>query len=286
MHKLKIPTSWQWTMFYSLLVAVVCEAIHFGTTSLELVETVQLEVLLPAFVLGCMARHGHDSHLKLPEAKGRSRWGIRLGEDEVATIISAVFMVLVGLSMPPLFSEPEAVGHRRLLGAGRLLGGEFDDGDDDDVQHMDAWTILMHVVAVSFFMVVGKMFPTLCYRKEASIRTRLALSLGMCPRGEVGAGVIVISLNFGVSGPAVSIAVLCLALNLVLSSGFVMAVKILAAKDEAAKERQAALAALAAASEYPSTPNSLVGLTEDSSPAYTAKCTSSTVTPTRSLDSV
>merc|ERR1712217_478440 len=63
---------------------------------------------------------------------------------------------------------------------------------------------------------------------EANLRTRFALSLGMCPRGEVGAGVIVISLGFGITGSAVTVAVISLAVNLVLSSGFIMSVKHLA----------------------------------------------------------
>ena len=72
------------------------------------------------------------------------------------------------------------------------------------------------------------MFPVCVYRDEAPLATRLALSLGMCPRGEVGAGVIVISLTFGIGGDAITIAVICLALNLVASSFFIMCVKRLA----------------------------------------------------------
>merc|ERR1719506_3631006 len=90
---------------------------------------------------------------------------------------------------------------------------------------MDAGTLIFHVIAVSILMVLGKLFPTFCYRDEANMRTRFALSLGMCPRGEVGAGVIVISLGFGIGGSAITVAVICLALNLVMSSGFIMLVK-------------------------------------------------------------
>merc|ERR1712217_159208 len=67
---------------------------------------------------------------------------------------------------------------------------------------------------------------------EANLRTRFALSLGMCPRGEVGAGVIVISLGFGITGSAVTVAVISLAVNLVLSSGFIMSVKHLARESD------------------------------------------------------
>jgi flagellar biogenesis protein FliO len=45
------------------------------------------------------------------------------------------------------------------------------------------------------------------------------------PRGEVGAGVVVISLGYGVGGPAVTVAVLSLALNLLLTGFFIWIVK-------------------------------------------------------------
>jgi hypothetical protein len=82
-------------------------------------------------------------------------------------------------------------------------------------------------------MVLGKCFPIFCYRSEASLRTRVALSFGMCPRGEVGAGVITISLGFGIEGPAIAVSVMALALNLLCSSLFIMLVKVLAEDTEA-----------------------------------------------------
>lgn len=50
---------------------------------------------------------------------------------------------------------------------------------------------------------------------------RLALSVGMCPRGEVGAGVIMISLGYGIKGPILIISVMTLALNLVCTGMFI-----------------------------------------------------------------
>lgn len=47
----------------------------------------------------------------------------------------------------------------------------------------------------------------------------------MWPRGEVGAGVRVASLAYGIAGPMVAVAALSLALNLVLRCGFIWAVK-------------------------------------------------------------
>jgi hypothetical protein len=62
----------------------------------------------------------------------------------------------------------------------------------------------------------------LCYRKEARWNERLAICIGMWPRGEVGAGILIISLNYGIGGPFVIIAMLSLALNLLLTGLFMV----------------------------------------------------------------
>merc|ERR1719387_2217122 len=93
-----------------------------------------------------------------------------------------------------------------------------------------------HIVAITCLMILGKMFPLFCYREEADWQTRFALSLGMCPRGEVGAGIIVISIEAGIQGPAIELAVVCLVINLVLSGAFVTWTRQLAHASEARKE--------------------------------------------------
>lgn len=136
-------------------------------------------------------------------------------------------------------------GHRRVMatglasGAVRKLWGDappslaespyhdegtriLEEGNEDD---LTVGQLTFHVLCVSLLMVLGKMFPICCYREEANIRTRLALALGMCPRGEVGAGVIVISISFGICGQCITIAVVCLALNLIASSFFILGVR-------------------------------------------------------------
>jgi hypothetical protein len=47
----------------------------------------------------------------------------------------------------------------------------------------------------------------------------------MFPRGEVGAGVLVVSLGYGIGGPATTVALLSLALNLLLTGLFILGVK-------------------------------------------------------------
>ncbi|MEP0841590.1 MAG: hypothetical protein HRF43_02620 [Phycisphaerae bacterium] len=86
-------------------------------------------------------------------------------------------------------------------------------------------TIALHVLAVTLLANLGKMFPALCYRREATWRERMAVAVGMWPRGEVGAGVLVISLSYGIGGSVVVIAMLSLALNLALTGVFIWWVK-------------------------------------------------------------
>jgi len=93
---------------------------------------------------------------------------------------------------------------------------------------MMSWgMIIYHVVIVSLLSNVGKLFPVLFYR-DRKLSERLALSIGMFTRGEVGAGIIFIALGYNLGGPALVISVLTLVLNLILTSIFVLWVKNLA----------------------------------------------------------
>merc|ERR1712087_422991 len=258
LHRLKIPCSWWATMGYALVVTIICEFVHFATHSEttdphDLVDTVHLEVLLPAFAIGCVTRCGHATNVPVPDhvpkqlkrvnsfkakvARQSSYVMEQIAREEselINTIVSMVFMVFVGLSMPELFGDGPSAGHHRQLGGGH---GSHDStaysmqGDTYSTRNLTAYELGLHVAAVSVLMVIGKMFPVFCYRDEATLGTRVALSLGMCPRGEVGAGVIVVSLGFGIKGAAITVAVLCLAINLVMSGFFIMAVKKLSSEE-------------------------------------------------------
>ena len=82
---------------------------------------------------------------------------------------------------------------------------------------------------------LGKMFPLFFYR-DRQLEERLALSVGMFTRGEVGAGIIVIAMGYNLGGPALIISVLSLVLNLLLTGGFVVIVKRLAQQAYGLKE--------------------------------------------------
>jgi len=213
LHAWRLPNQWYWTQLYAVLITVFIEVLYYVTKHHIPMDAIHLEVLLPAFVLGCLI------HVEEEEAAGSETdvvgcegdaGGSSIAkvskvsmEEYIKTAISAFFMLFVGLSMPSLFGGKEGKG----MGAGQFVG---------------------HIVAVSLLMAAGKMFLCFFYRDEADCRSRTALGLGMCPRGEVGAGVIVISISLGIKGLAVSVSVACLVLNLLLSSAFIMGVKYLA----------------------------------------------------------
>jgi Kef-type K+ transport system membrane component KefB len=198
MRRLAWPVSWPFVLGYAGVIVAVSEAVYRASKGLDEVAPIHLEVLLPAFVMGCiLARpQGTDPHVD-DGREGHQEGPESASEQRVATLVSGTFMVCVGLSMPA-------------LGAAAT----------EDWQ-----TLLLHTVGVSALANLGKMFPLLCYRREADWRTRLAVCIGMWPRGEVGAGVLVVSISYGIGGPMVAVAILSLALNLALTGVFILAVK-------------------------------------------------------------
>ena len=164
--------------------------------------SVHIEVLLPAFVLGMVMKHGHAASK---------------ADDRVASFISLFFMLLVGMSMPLIQMDAvPAESTKSIIATLPML----------------SWgTIALHVVAISILSNVGKLVPMLFYR-DHSLKERLALSIGMFTRGEVGAGVIFIALGYHIGGPILLISVLTLVLNLILTGFFVVLVKRLALSAE------------------------------------------------------
>ncbi len=212
LHRWHIPYTWPWVLGYSVLLTLVSELIYLGTGYLEHGAAVHFEVLLPAFVLGCMIanpEHGlHEDDAREGELPGLDA----PIEQRVATLVAGCFMVLVGLSMPVLGGGGAAAQTEPSSSA--VAGGS------------PGWGLIaLHVLAVTLLSNLGKMFPALCYRRKASLRERLALSICLFPRGEVGAGVLVVSLGYGISGTAMTVALLSLSLNLFLTGAFILGVK-------------------------------------------------------------
>jgi Kef-type K+ transport system membrane component KefB len=214
LHRCPLPVTWPWVMTYAAGITALGE--FFYTTSHWLDDTVpmHIEVLLPAFVVGCILARppGSDPH-RDDAVEGTQMGPESPGEQRVATLIAAVFMCLVGLSLPPFVAESADAATATLQGVSAA-------------QPPLPWGVMAgHVLALTVLANLGKMVPAFCYRREAPWRERLALAIGMWPRGEVGAGVLIVSLGYGLGGPMITAAMLSLALNLVLTGAFILMVK-------------------------------------------------------------
>ena len=197
MSSYSMRQDWWAILIYAVIVFGVIHAIYLVTKKLfGADDALHIEVLLPAFVLGMVIKREHK------ESKS---------DENITTAISLLFMLLVGMSMPQISASAHAVGDSIMAS-----------------QPMPSWGVIaLHVVAVSILSNIGKLVPMLFYRNH-SIKERLALSIGMFTRGEVGAGVILIALGYSIGGAALLISVLTLVLNLILTGGFVLIVKRLA----------------------------------------------------------
>ena len=204
MSRFDMPQNWYAVFTYAVLV--------YGATLLVYTVTkhffgdkgaIHIEVLLPAFIFGMIINNKHVG--------GKS-------EERVSSLISVIFMLLVGMSMPLIdFDATATVGESESL--------------ISTIPMMSGWEIALHVLVVTLLSNLGKLAPMLFYR-DRSLTERLALSVGMFARGEVGAGVIFIALGYNIGGPVLLISVLTLVVNLILTIGFVYWVKYLAVKAE------------------------------------------------------
>ena len=205
MSRLEIQQNWYAIFTYAVLVYGATYLIYTVTKHFFGAQgAIHIEVLLPAFIFGMIIKNRHVEGV---------------GEETVSTLVSVVFMLLVGMSMPLIAvsgSAPAAIESDSLIATIPMMSG---------------WQIALHVLAVTLLSNLGKLAPMLFYR-DRSLTERLALSVGMFARGEVGAGVIFIALGYNIGGPVLLISVLALVLNLVLTIGFVYWVKHLAIKAE------------------------------------------------------
>lgn len=201
MNSIRLPFTWQAMIFYSVAITGVCEVASkfFSTPDVP----IHIEVLLPAFVLGVVMKCSHHDHTP--------------AMNRTSDIISYVFMFLVGLSTPLFLG----VDFEKVAAAATTVTGS---------QPMMSWgMIAFHVLMVTILSNIGKMFPIFFYR-DRPLTERLALSIGMFARGEVGAGIIMVAIGYALGGPLMIIALLSLALNLMLTGGFIIIVKQLLAK--------------------------------------------------------
>ena len=241
LHRIQIPITWKWVVAYSATIVAISELIYSGSKLLDSSVPIHIEVLLPAFVLGTIARPRGVSNASTSVESMFHKILESANEKRASLVISSVFMLMVGLSMPAIFAAddpqhpnpslenlhsaapPAAVDETKPL---KSQDGEKEQATLTARQPSMSWGLIgLHVVAITILSNIGKMFPLFCYRREAHWKHRLALSIGMWPRGEVGAGILVLSLSFGIGGPIVTVAMLSLALNLLLTGAFILVVK-------------------------------------------------------------
>ncbi|MFI3294651.1 MAG: sodium:proton antiporter [Rikenellaceae bacterium] len=210
LNTFKLNQKWWALLGYGVLLAISFEGAyhltkhHFGAEG-----AVHVEVLLPAFVLGMVIKTNHKESKK---------------DKQVAGLISYLFMFLVGMSAPLVFGS--------LADAATTTAHSV----TASIPEMSWGEIGFHVLIITILSNLGKMFPLFAYR-DRMVKERLALSIGMFTRGEVGAGIIFIAIGYGLGGPLLTIALLTLVSNLLLTGIFVVIVKKLAQK--VAQEREA-----------------------------------------------
>ncbi|MCY4598519.1 MAG: hypothetical protein OXF27_01175 [Acidobacteria bacterium] len=241
LHVRTMPVTWGWMPLYAAAIVAGSELLHVWSTVFDASVPIHIEVLLPAFVLGCMARPPAVA----PDADAASvEHAIhdvldQPGERRAAMFVSAAFMVLVALSMPSIFEGPDAqqpapaAAELRAAAPGSSVDDPTLHGGESDALYTTTVTasqpsigwgaIVWHVLVLTFLSNFGKAFPAFCYRRKAHWRHRLAIA--MWPRGEVGAGVLVLSLSYGIGGPIVTVAMLSLALNLALTGVYILVVR-------------------------------------------------------------
>jgi hypothetical protein len=172
LHRLRVPVAWQWMLGYAVAIAAVFETIYMFSQYIDGAVPIHIEVSLPAFVLGCLlARPELPCHPSHSADTDHHVLGSPT-KQRVDTVVTAISMILVGLLIL-----------RIQIGSGSELV-----------------ELLTHTFWLIVLSHLGKMFPLFCYRDEAGRRDRLALCTGMWPRREAGAGLLIVSLSYGIGG--------------------------------------------------------------------------------------
>ncbi len=201
LNTLRMNQSWSAILGYATILVFIFQGIYVVTKEIFGPDSaIHIEILLPAFVLG-MIMKTREHHSK--------------SDETASSVISYMFMLLVGLSAP-LF-----IGVDFSANAGNCAIGNIGD--------MTWGEIAMHVLITTALSNIGKLLPVFFYR-DRSLTERLALSIGMFTRGEVGAGIVFIALGYGLGGPLLAISLLTILTNLILTGFFVVIVKALALK--------------------------------------------------------
>lgn len=224
LNAIRLSIRWKNVLFYAILITGAAELIYLTSKTIDETVGVHIEVLLPAFVLGTMISKSHNRVMSKETNHEEDIIELK-SEKQASFIVSAVFMLLVGLSMPLLEGiSADAQQVDKEIADAYVKGKEALNAGIQSAQTFNWAFILLHVLIVTLLSNIGKIIPAFVYRKEASWRERLAVAVAMFPRGEVGAGVLIISMSHGIGGIIVTVSLLSLALNLLLTGLFIVIV--------------------------------------------------------------
>lgn len=200
MNSWNIRQDWKAVFFYSIILFLFIDIMYRVTTHLYGHDGgIHIEILLPAFILGILMKKEHTAVINKQDEK-------------VGNSISYIFMLLVGMSMP-LF-----------IGVDFSIQAAMSTSVISQIP-MPHWSVIaIHVVIVTIISNIGKLFPLFFYR-DRKIAERLAVSVGMFTRGEVGAGVLFIAIGYNLGGVLLVVSVLAMCLNLLLTGFFISFVK-------------------------------------------------------------
>ena len=142
-----LPFTWPWVLGYATVIALNSEAIYHASLAIEQGVPVHIEVLLPAFALGCVMKPLNNPHAD-DVREGHQEGTEHPREQTVSTIVSGAFMFLVGLSMPLMFENPAS--------------GASAPTTLSAIVPVPTWPIIIvHVLVVTVLSNLGKMFPLL-----------------------------------------------------------------------------------------------------------------------------
>ena len=203
MNAFSLRQGWKSIVVYSVILFILIEGLFRLTTHFYGSEGgIHIEILLPAFILGIIMKKDHTI---VPEPQ----------EVRVSDSISYVFMLLVGISMPLFIG----VDYDALASITSIVINQIP---------MPGWDVIaIHVILVTLISNIGKLFPLFFYR-DRKLSERLAVSIGMFARGEVGAGVLFIAIGYHLGGVLLVVSVLAMSLNLLLTGIFISYTKKLA----------------------------------------------------------
>jgi hypothetical protein len=109
LHKVRIPVTWFWVLGYSAGIAAISEFVYKSSKLIDESVPIHIEVLLPAFVVGCVMAYPCSGGNRAGDGAGPHAEIETPTEKRVSIAVAAVFMVLVGLSMPKILGADLAM---------------------------------------------------------------------------------------------------------------------------------------------------------------------------------